>query len=116
SVEHTFSPRTVRRYRPFRRLLEAFFRRQARPERLPRILRELLDLDQRALLGQIRCPALVIGGEDDQVIPAAIQHEMAALIPGSELILYPGYGHGNDQENPDYPRQVDRFVRAISGR
>ena len=35
---------------------------------------------------------------------------MASLIPNSEITLYPGYGHGNDQENPDYQRQVDRFV------
>ena len=38
---------------------------------------------------------------------------MATLIPESLLILYPGYGHGNDQENPDYTRQVDLFVGTL---
>lgn len=35
---------------------------------------------------------------------------MGALLPRSETVLYPGYGHGNGQENPDYRRQVERFL------
>ena len=62
---------------------------------------------------RISPPALVIGGEDDRVIPADVQREMAALIPKRMLILYPGYGHGNDQEYPDYARQVDLFVGTL---
>ena len=27
--------------------------------------------------------------------------------------LYSGYGHGNDQGNPDYNVQVDRLVRRV---
>jgi hypothetical protein len=35
------------------------------------------------------------------------------LILGSQLMLYPGYGHGNDQENPDYEIQVTRFIGQV---
>jgi pimeloyl-ACP methyl ester carboxylesterase len=109
SIAYTFRPQTVARMRfarPFLRLLPG----PHEPQRVIRLFEELLNLDNSAILPQIACPALVIGGEDDRVIDAAIQREMAALIPHSRLILYPGYGHGNDQENPDYRAQLDRFI------
>ncbi len=112
SIEHTFRPQSVKMYRLARPLL-ALMRAPCDPERLPRILEALLTLDQRALLPEIRCPTLVIGGEEDRVVPAEVQKEMAALIPGAELKLYRGYGHGNDQENPDYELQVRRFAERI---
>lgn len=80
---------------------------------MERVFESLLNLDNRSVLPRISRPALVIGGEADRVIPADVQREMAALTPKSQLILYPGYGHGNDQENPDYARQVDLFVSKL---
>jgi pimeloyl-ACP methyl ester carboxylesterase len=83
------------------------------PERLERILAGILSVDNRPLLPRIALPTLVIGGEDDRLIGAQIQREMAQLIPTSRLKLYPGYGHGNDQENPDYAVQVERFAAQL---
>jgi pimeloyl-ACP methyl ester carboxylesterase len=83
------------------------------PHRIVHIFEELLHLDQRALVAQIRCPTLVIGGEQDRVIDAVVQRDLAARIPNSRLVLYPAYGHGNDQENPDYRVQVTRFIHAV---
>jgi pimeloyl-ACP methyl ester carboxylesterase len=65
------------------------------------------------ILPSINPPTMVIGGEDDRIIGAQIQREMAQLIPNSRLKLYPGYGHGNDQENPDYRVQVERFTKEV---
>ena len=42
------------------------------------------------LLGEIKVPTLVIGGEDDYFYPI---RETAAGIPNAELILYEGFGH-----------------------
>lgn len=84
------------------------------PERLQRILRELIGLDQREILPRISCPALVIAGANDRTVPAEVHREMAAAIPDSRLELCPGYGHFNDMENPDYPRLVEEFVREVS--
>lgn len=111
SIELTFRPQTVEKYRrlfPLVRLLP----RPRYPERMERILKGLLNLDNRPILPGIEHPALVIGGEEDRVIPAYIQREMASFIPNGHLKLYPGYGHGNDQDNPDYERQVDAFIRS----
>ncbi len=47
------------------------------------------------------------------MVPAYVQRETAALIPQSQLVLYPGYGHSDDQENFDYVRQVNLFVGTL---
>ena len=80
------------------------------PERITRILSELLELDQRDLTPRIISPSLVLGGEDDRVVPAEVQREMAARIPGSILELSPGFGHFNDMENPAYQARVRQFA------
>ncbi len=112
SIEHTFRPRTVVRYRLLRPLLR-FIARPAHPERMVRIFDGLLRVDTTDVLPRIVSPTLVIGGEDDRVIDAGTQREMAVLIPNSRLILYPGYGHGNDQENPDYEVQATTVMREV---
>jgi pimeloyl-ACP methyl ester carboxylesterase len=86
------------------------------PERLTRILSELLDLDQRHLTPQIGCPTLVIGGGEDRVVPPEVQREMAERIPSSRLQLCPGFGHFNDMENPDYPRLIEQFAAEVAAR
>lgn len=52
-------------------------------------------------LPQIKCPALVIGGEDDIFTPKWMAHETASGIPGCELHLYPGAGHAFHWERID---------------
>ncbi len=113
SIEYTFRPATVARYRLLRPLL-GLIKAPSDPTRLPRIFGVLLDLDNRSILPRITCPTLVIGGADDRVVPAEIQQEMADLIPGSQILLYPGYGHGNDQENPDYEVQARAFLEKTN--
>jgi 3-oxoadipate enol-lactonase len=84
------------------------------PTRLKNILAGLIGLDHRELLPRIACPALVIAGAEDRFIPTKLQHEMAALIPDSRLVLCAGYGHHNDTENPAYQEHVDRFIESIA--
>jgi pimeloyl-ACP methyl ester carboxylesterase len=113
SIEHTFTPKTVARYRMARPLLRFVAPPPKYPERLKHMLSQLLDFDNTPILPHIGCPTLVSGGEDDRIIPAEIQREMAQLIPQAELQLYPGFGHGNDQENPAYRPALDAFIDRI---
>ncbi|MBU0956499.1 MAG: alpha/beta hydrolase [Spirochaetes bacterium] len=113
TMELSFRPKTLARYRMLKPLLPLMLPAAKNFERLQHLLLELLDFDHSSLLGQISCPTLVSGGEDDRIVPAAIQREMAALIPGAELQLFPGYGHGNDQENPEYLKSLDRFAEQL---
>ncbi|WP_413803248.1 alpha/beta fold hydrolase [Streptomyces iranensis] len=45
--------------------------------------------DLLAELCAVRCPALVIGGEQDMLFPPSVTEELAAAIPGASLELLP---------------------------
>ena len=53
----------------------------------------IVAFDRSAELRRIRTPTLVIGAADDQVTPAYYSEELARLIPGAELKLFPKGGH-----------------------
>jgi pimeloyl-ACP methyl ester carboxylesterase len=40
-------------------------------------------------LTAIRCPTLIIQGDDDLMIPTRLSHLMAGLIPGASIRIYP---------------------------
>lgn len=67
--------------------------------------------DTYGQLAQIRCPTLVIGGTDDRIVTGAASEEIAAAIPGAQLYLYEGLGHGLYEEAPDFLRRVADFCR-----
>lgn len=60
---------------------------------------ESIAWDMRQLLSQIRCPALIVQGEEDE--HASPQHAMdiAGSIPGADLWFFPGARHMLPQEN-----------------
>lgn len=55
--------------------------------------------DQLALLANVRCPTLVIVGEEDKPFVDA-SRRMAATIPGAQLVVVPDAGHSPQFENP----------------
>jgi pimeloyl-ACP methyl ester carboxylesterase len=57
--------------------------------------------DAGGLLAGIRCPTLVLCGEQDGWAPAQRHREMAAQITGSELVLVPECGHMCTMERPE---------------
>jgi pimeloyl-ACP methyl ester carboxylesterase len=59
---------------------------------------ESLSWDMRPILGQLRCPVLIVQGEEDE--HAAPQHakDIANAIPRAELWLIPNTGHMVPQE------------------
>jgi pimeloyl-ACP methyl ester carboxylesterase len=56
--------------------------------------------DSRPGLAAIACPTLVLVGDDDQLTPPALAHEMAAGIPGARLVVVPACGHLSTLERP----------------
>ena len=108
----TLRPRALARARPLRGLLR-LLPPPRDPDRFENLIAPCLDLNTGAIVRRISCPTLVIGGRDDRVLGDAVQRELASLIPGSRLLLYDGYGHGNSIENPDYTVQVGRFARSL---
>jgi pimeloyl-ACP methyl ester carboxylesterase len=65
--------------------------------------------DARTHLPQLRCPALVMCGDADQLTPPECSHEIAALVPGAELVMVPRCGHMLTMEKPDL---VNATLRA----
>lgn len=58
-------------------------------------------VDSRPLLPTIRCPTLVLVGEQDAATPPALSDEMAAAIPGARLVKIPECGHLSTMERPE---------------
>lgn len=57
----------------------------------------ILAFDRTDSLSRIRTPTLVVGAEDDIVTPAYFSEELARLIPGAEIKIFPRGGHGFTQ-------------------
>jgi len=68
-----------------------------------------------AVISQIRCPTMVVTGEDDQVIPAENSRILAERIPDAELVVLPQAGHAFPLEHPRaIPEAVTRLERRLS--
>jgi pimeloyl-ACP methyl ester carboxylesterase len=65
--------------------------------------------DNRPLLPGIRCPTLVLVGEQDALTPPALAREIAAGIPGARLEVVPDCGHLSTLERPE---AVNSALRA----
>lgn len=53
----------------------------------------MLAFDRTGDLARIKLPTLVVGAEDDIVTPAYFAEELARLIPGAEIKIFPRGGH-----------------------
>ncbi len=69
--------------------------------------------NQLALLAKVRCPTLVIvGAEDESFVEPSRQ--MAAVIPGAELVVVPDAGHSPQFENPlPWFDALDGFLAGV---
>jgi pimeloyl-ACP methyl ester carboxylesterase len=51
------------------------------------------------------------GGREDRIVTGEASVEMAGRIPGCQLFLYDGLGHGLYEEAPDFLKRVAAFCR-----
>ncbi|MFC4036222.1 alpha/beta fold hydrolase [Streptomyces polygonati] len=65
-------------------------------------------IDDRAALGSLGVPALVVVGRHDVICGVRWAEELNKLIPGSELVVLEGSGHFGHIEEPE------RFSRAVA--
>jgi 3-oxoadipate enol-lactonase len=78
------------------------------------MLREIVHQpDQLALLAGVGCPTLVIVGEQDTPFVSA-SHDMAATIPGAELVVVRDAGHSPQLENAtEWFDALDGFLLGV---
>ncbi|HEX3490097.1 MAG TPA: alpha/beta hydrolase [Streptosporangiaceae bacterium] len=88
--------------------------RSTRVEVIAEFYLALLDHDQQAALDVIgRAPAFVLTGDRDKVVASRLAGELAAGIPGADLILVPGAGHLVFMERPEV---VNEAILALLAR
>lgn len=72
----------------------------AAPEVLRKTLVSLVNTDLSDILPQIKCPSLLIWGENDTATPLADAKKMEGLIPDAGLCVIKGTGHYSFCEKP----------------
>ncbi len=65
-----------------------------------RLVEAFRGLDVSDRLADIRCPTLVMCGEEDALKPVAESRFIARRIPGAEMLIVPGAGHALVIEKP----------------
>ena len=110
TAERSYSEKRLKQTRLEYQLLGSL----GRPKSFARFVTQAescLTHDAYGELARIHCPTLVIGGTDDRIVTGAASEEIAAQIPGAELYLYDGLGHGLYEEAPDFLTRAADFCR-----
>jgi pimeloyl-ACP methyl ester carboxylesterase len=87
-------------------------------EVVARFCQALLVCDMRGSLATLgRIPVTVIVGEKDRLIAARLGLELAAQIPGAQLVWVPGAGHAVILEQPVLVNRAitDLLARVAAG-
>ena len=78
--------------------------------------RACIEHDSRARLGTLKMPTLVNCGDQDPWCSPACSEEIARLIPGAKLKLYPGSSHFFLNEHFDVAMpDILRFLQSVPG-
>jgi pimeloyl-ACP methyl ester carboxylesterase len=73
-------------------------------------MKALSSFNVKRRLGEIRCPVLIITGDEDKMVPPGNSQLLAEGISEAELYIMKGAGHGFFHERPD---EVYRVVSAF---
>lgn len=80
-----------------------------------RMLRAAGEHSAEDWLGEIDVPVLIVAGERDTFTPASLSEEMAARIPGAELLMVEGGSHVAPIEQPELvAERVRAFVERVT--
>ncbi len=72
----------------------------------------ILSFNASRELGEINCPTLIIGGEEDRIVGIEGSYELHEQISGSELYVYKELGHAAYEEAKDFNERIFRFLEA----
>jgi len=75
-------------------------RRQPFPRFLSKPGDDYNDVSDETLRG-LKTPTLIVWKRCDPYMPLKIARRAARLIPGSKLVVFPGYGHAPNKEDPE---------------
>ena len=108
--ERLYTPAYLERYDPLIPLIAPFSKPRDQT-RFSRLAAACLTVDTYERLGEIRCPALVIGAAEDKVVTAQASRELAEGI-GCALHMYANLGHAAYEEAKDFNQSVFNFFES----
>jgi 3-oxoadipate enol-lactonase len=74
-------------------------------------------IDATDRLGAVRCPALVIVGEEDPGTPVEMSRDIHRALPGAELAILRSASHLSNLEQPEeFTRVLLAFLDRVTGR
>ena len=80
------------------------------PERFIRLAKACLTCNTYERLDEIRCPVLVLGGKEDQIVTAEASVEIAERL-GCPIYMYDGLGHSAYEEGKDFNQRIYQFLK-----
>jgi len=89
--------------------LMAKFTKPGNYERFFRNAYAIMEFDAREELSEIRCPTLIIAGDEDNTVGNEAPYELSSSIPDSEVYIYHGLGHGVFEEAKDFYDRIYEF-------
>ncbi len=73
----------------------------------------LRDVDLRDIVAQITCPALLLHGENDPLMPLAAARWLATHLPQATLDVFPGAAHAPFLNDPErFAQRIGAFLHA----
>jgi non-heme chloroperoxidase len=76
----------------------------------------LLEDDSLGELHKIKAPTLIVWGDQDLLLPRSDQEALAAAVPSSRLVVYPGAGHSLYWEEPErVASDLAAFIEGLGG-
>lgn len=104
-----YSKEYVKKYKLFLPLL-TILQKPKEAERFILLAKSCLTCNAYEELDKIKCPVLVIGGKQDQVVGKDASKEIAAKLK-CEMCLYENLGHAAYEEAKDFNNKVLEFLR-----
>lgn len=108
TAEKMYSQKYLRKNRIFIPLLSKFTK-PADYERFYKNAYAILKFDARDELSKISCPTLILAGDDDHTVGNEAPYKLKHSIPGSQLHLFKGLGHGAFEEDSNFYKIVFDF-------
>lgn len=102
-----YSEKYIKKYRLFLPLTLKL-QKMMPTERFINLAEACLTINTYDRLGEIKCPVLVLGAEQDRVVSGEASHEIADKL-GCELYMYEGLSHEAYNEAKDFNRRVYDF-------
>lgn len=108
TAEKMYSDKYLSKYRKLFPAIAGF----TKPKSYDRFMRNsyaILGFDARDKLNFIKCPTLIIAGDDDKTVGNEAPYQLNQGILNSEISIYEGLGHGVYEEAKDFYDRVYEF-------